>query len=137
MPKHYHITQLLQNFHWLLPVQERIYIKYNIVLIAFKALNGLAPLYVRVRSCLRLWSFPGDHERASFYRRHVKTRPMLPTYPSTLDAIITPPISLCISQPFLRNVVAQCRMWNWCRPLYKESHTTWTWMGLYLLMDPI
>ena len=42
--KHEHITPILLNLHWL-PVNYRIIFK--ILLITYKALNDLAPTYVR------------------------------------------------------------------------------------------
>ncbi|KXJ12154.1 Arachidonate 5-lipoxygenase [Exaiptasia diaphana] len=42
--KHDHITPLLINLHWL-PVSARI--KFKILLLTFKALHGLAPIYVQ------------------------------------------------------------------------------------------
>ena len=44
LPKHCHITPILQELHWL-PVRRRI--DYKILLIVFKALHGLAPQYIR------------------------------------------------------------------------------------------
>ena len=41
--KHEHITPVLYNLHWL-PVEQRI--MYKLVLLAYKALNGLAPKYI-------------------------------------------------------------------------------------------
>ena len=38
-----HITQVLENLHWL-PVQQRI--MFKVVLFVFKCLNGLAPPYL-------------------------------------------------------------------------------------------
>ncbi len=42
--KYNHITPVLKHLHWL-PVKQRIVFK--ILLIAYKALNGLAPEYIR------------------------------------------------------------------------------------------
>ena len=42
-PHHEHITQFLENLHWL-PAQQRI--KFKVVLFVFKRLNDLAPLYL-------------------------------------------------------------------------------------------
>ena len=41
--KHDHITPILMDLHWL-PVNERI--QFKILLLTFKSLNGLAPVYV-------------------------------------------------------------------------------------------
>jgi hypothetical protein len=41
--KHDHITPVLSSLHWL-PVPERI--QYKILLLTFKALNGMAPVYL-------------------------------------------------------------------------------------------
>ncbi len=41
--KYDHITQILQSLHWL-PIKFRI--SYKILLLAYKALNGLAPAYL-------------------------------------------------------------------------------------------
>ena len=41
--KHDHITDVLITLHWL-PVEARI--EYKVLLLAYKALNGLAPLYL-------------------------------------------------------------------------------------------
>ena len=41
--KHHHITPILMDLHWL-PVNERI--QFKILLLTFKSLNGLAPVYV-------------------------------------------------------------------------------------------
>jgi len=38
-----HITPVLRNLHWL-PVQSRI--TYKILLLTYKALNGMAPIYI-------------------------------------------------------------------------------------------
>ena len=38
-----HITPVLKKFHWL-PVKQRV--TYNIILLTFRALNGLAPIYI-------------------------------------------------------------------------------------------
>ena len=38
----YHISPILRSFHWL-PVEQRI--GYKILLLAYKFLNGLGPLY--------------------------------------------------------------------------------------------
>ena len=43
LPKHSHITQTLIDLHWL-PIPQRI--MYKMILIVFKALNGLAPNYI-------------------------------------------------------------------------------------------
>ena len=43
LPKHSHISPTLQQLHWL-PVQQRI--QFKILLMVFKALNGLAPEYI-------------------------------------------------------------------------------------------
>ena len=43
-PKRQHITPVLRSLHWL-PITQRI--KYKIILLVFKALNGSAPLYLR------------------------------------------------------------------------------------------
>jgi len=49
-----HITPILINLHWL-PINERI--DYKILLLTFKALNGMAPGYIRdlldIRYCNR------------------------------------------------------------------------------------
>ena len=42
--KHDHITPILIDLHWL-PVADRI--KFKILLLTFKALNGLAPIYIK------------------------------------------------------------------------------------------
>ena len=42
--KFYHITPVMKELHWL-PVSQRII--YKILLITYKALNGLAPSYIR------------------------------------------------------------------------------------------
>ena len=42
-PKHEHISPVLQELHWL-PVEQRIIFK--ILLMTFKCLNGIAPLYL-------------------------------------------------------------------------------------------
>ena len=57
--KHDHITQTLIHLHWL-PIRERI--EYKILLITFKALNGLAPNYL---ACLLHWYTPGRALRSS------------------------------------------------------------------------
>ncbi len=41
--KYDHITPILQSLHWL-PIKFRI--SYEILLLAYKALNGLAPAYL-------------------------------------------------------------------------------------------
>ncbi len=41
--KYDHITPILQSLHWL-PIKFRI--SYKLLLLAFKALNGLAPAYL-------------------------------------------------------------------------------------------
>ncbi len=41
--KYYHITSILQSLHWL-PIKFRI--SYKILLLAYKAQNGLAPAYL-------------------------------------------------------------------------------------------
>ncbi len=41
--KYDHITPILQSLHWL-PIKFRI--SYKILLLAYKALNGLAPAYL-------------------------------------------------------------------------------------------
>ena len=41
--KHDHITPILMDLHWL-PVNERI--QFKILLLTFKSLNGLAPVYI-------------------------------------------------------------------------------------------
>ena len=41
--KHDHITPVLMDLHWL-PVNERI--QFKILLLTFKSLNGLAPVYI-------------------------------------------------------------------------------------------
>ena len=41
--KHDHITPILMDLHWL-PVKERI--QFKILLLTFKSLNGLAPVYI-------------------------------------------------------------------------------------------
>ena len=38
-----HITPILKKLHWL-PVKHRV--TYNIILLTFRALNGLAPIYI-------------------------------------------------------------------------------------------
>ena len=42
--KHDHITPILINLHWL-PIEFRI--KYKIILLTFKALHGLSPIYIQ------------------------------------------------------------------------------------------
>ena len=42
--KHEHITPILQDLHWL-PISERI--NYKIILLTFKALNNMAPEYLK------------------------------------------------------------------------------------------
>ncbi len=42
-----HITPILQSLHWL-PIRFRI--SYNILLLTYKALNGLAPAYTYLYS---------------------------------------------------------------------------------------
>ena len=42
-PKSHHITPVLQQFHWL-PVKDRI--SFKLLLLTFKALHGLAPIYI-------------------------------------------------------------------------------------------
>jgi hypothetical protein len=44
LPKHCHITPVLTDLHWL-PVSHRI--QYKIILMVFKALNDMAPSYIR------------------------------------------------------------------------------------------
>ena len=41
--KYDHVTRLLYKLHWL-PIQYRI--DYKIILLCFKALNNLAPVYI-------------------------------------------------------------------------------------------
>jgi hypothetical protein len=41
--KYEHITPVLQKLHWL-PVKQRV--EFKIILLTFKALNGLAPIYI-------------------------------------------------------------------------------------------
>ena len=41
--KFYHITPVLKDLHWL-PVRERI--NFKILLLTWKALNGIAPIYI-------------------------------------------------------------------------------------------
>ena len=41
--KYDHITPVLMQLHWL-PIEQRIV--YKIILVTFKALNGLAPQYI-------------------------------------------------------------------------------------------
>ena len=41
--KHDHITPILMDLHWL-PVNEHI--QFKILLLTFKSLNGLAPVYI-------------------------------------------------------------------------------------------
>ena len=43
-PKRQHITPVLRSLHWL-PIQQRV--KYKVILLVFKARNGLAPLYLQ------------------------------------------------------------------------------------------
>jgi hypothetical protein len=43
LPKHCHITEVLQNLHWL-PVKKRI--QFKMMLLTYKGLNGLAPSYI-------------------------------------------------------------------------------------------
>ena len=43
IPKHWHITPILMSLHWL-PILQRI--DYKILLMVYKALNGLAPAYI-------------------------------------------------------------------------------------------
>ena len=40
-----HITPLMKNLHWL-PVKQRI--QYKVNLVTFKAINGLAPIYIQL-----------------------------------------------------------------------------------------
>ena len=42
-PKSHHITPILQQLHWL-PVKDRI--SFKLLLLTFKALHGLAPVYI-------------------------------------------------------------------------------------------
>ena len=42
-PKSHHITSVLQQLHWL-PVKDRI--SFKLLLLTFKALHGLAPIYI-------------------------------------------------------------------------------------------
>ena len=42
-PKSHHITPVLQQLHWL-PVKDRI--SFKLLLLTFKALHGLAPIYI-------------------------------------------------------------------------------------------
>ena len=42
-PKSHHITPVLQHLHWL-PVKDRI--SFTLLLLTFKALHGLAPIYI-------------------------------------------------------------------------------------------
>ena len=42
-PKSHHITPILQQLHWL-PVKDRI--SFKLLLLTFKALHGLAPIYI-------------------------------------------------------------------------------------------
>ena len=44
VPKHEHITPILASLHWL-PVPQRV--EYKLMLITFKALNGMAPAYLK------------------------------------------------------------------------------------------
>ena len=46
--KYEHITPILKQLHWL-PIDERI--KYKILLLTFKALNDLAPIYIGDMLC--------------------------------------------------------------------------------------
>ena len=41
--KHEHITPVLKQFHWL-PIRQRIH--YKVLILIFKSLNGLAPVYL-------------------------------------------------------------------------------------------
>lgn len=43
VPKHAHISPVLKDLHWL-PIKFRI--DYKVIMLTFKALNGLAPLYI-------------------------------------------------------------------------------------------
>ena len=42
-PKSHHITPVLQQLHWL-PVKDRV--SFKLLLLTFKALHGLAPIYI-------------------------------------------------------------------------------------------
>ena len=42
--KHDHITPILSSLHWL-PIQQRV--KYKILVLVFKAMNNMAPIYLQ------------------------------------------------------------------------------------------
>ena len=50
VPHWEHITPVLQSLYWL-PVKHHI--NYKILLLTFKALNGLAPSYIQVLICIK------------------------------------------------------------------------------------
>ena len=57
--KYGHITPILRNLHWL-PVEYNI--QFKILLLTYKALNGLAPVYLQ--TLLKLYT----HETPLLYR---------------------------------------------------------------------
>ena len=72
--KHDHITPILRNLHWL-PVEQRII--YKILLLTYKAVNGLAPKYL---SDLVNIYVPKRNLRSSKSNNLVKTSYNLRTY---------------------------------------------------------
>jgi len=64
-----HITDTLVVLHWL-PVPQRV--DYKVVVMAFRALNGLSPPYVD--QLVRVADLPGRHHQRSSDSRHQSRR---------------------------------------------------------------
>ena len=72
--KHDHITPVLASLHWL-PIPQRI--EYKLLLITFKALNGLAPAYLKE---LLDWYAAPRSLRSNSQFKLVQPRTRLKTY---------------------------------------------------------
>ena len=71
--KYDHITPVLESLHWL-PVKFRIVFK--VLLLAYKALNGMAPPYLSDMLCYRLYSRSlrsASQKLLVVHRTHMKT----------------------------------------------------------------
>ena len=84
-PPSSHMTPILKNLHWL-PIEQRIH--YKILLLTFKALNGLAPQYLS--SLLQPYSVEAYALRSNDNNKLVQPKARTKTYGERAFAYAAP-----------------------------------------------
>ena len=114
--KYSHVTQALQDLHWL-PVRART--DFKILILVFKAVHGLAPPYISYLITVKLKSSYNLRSKSSLLLESPKEKML-----STLSAR-----SFYAAAPCLWNSLLSCEIFNHYVVLNKNLRPTFFWQA--------